>query len=197
MLTHVVDAKGGKRRKPGQDAAHFKTDDETGKMVIDDEGADTEDGGVPDDAYKESLTSADGFTRGPNGRIKFNKDTKKRRRENADNDEDVEMGDADVATGKKNKRRTDVKLGHEFKAKVRTYGIYLPQNRLTRRAESRGRCQEGWCGAICLLAVVSSSQKAGTQGRRGEAMSSQLCLYRDGASLMHVVPLQSPRIPLP
>lgn len=125
ILIPIVDAKSGKRRKPGQDAARFKTDDETGKMVIDNEDDDEGDGGAPDDAYKESLTSADGFTRGPNGRVKFNKDTKKRRRENADNDEDVEMGDADAASGKKSKRRSDVKLGHEFRSKVRSCELFL------------------------------------------------------------------------
>lgn len=61
----------------------------------------------------------DGFARGPNGRIKFNKDTKKRRRENEDDDGDIEMADVETpANPKKNKRRSEVKLGHEFKAKV-------------------------------------------------------------------------------
>jgi hypothetical protein len=70
-------------------------------------------------AYRESITSVDGFTRGPNGRVKFNKDTKKRRRENNET-EDLEMGDAEggSAKSKKNKRKSEVKLGHEFKAKV-------------------------------------------------------------------------------
>ena len=65
------------------------------------------------------MTSVDGFTRGPNGRVKFNKDTKKRRRENEDEDGDVEMADGAAASAtKKNKKRTEPKLGHEFKAKV-------------------------------------------------------------------------------
>lgn len=71
-------------------------------------------------AYREGIQSADGFTRGANGRVKFNKDTKKRRRENAD-DEDVEMADADgnnTTPGKKAKRKPSEKLGKEFKAKV-------------------------------------------------------------------------------
>ena len=88
------DANAKKRRRPGEDAARFKTDEGTGKMVIDDKA--NEDEAMEEDvagaAYKESLTSVDGFTRGPNGRVKFNKDTKKRRRENED--EDVEMGEA-------------------------------------------------------------------------------------------------------
>lgn len=101
-------------------------------MIIDDEdshannhGEDEED--VAGQAYRETLTSADGFTRGPNGRIKFNKDTKKRRRENdemaGDGDGDVEMGDATTGGGegggRKAKRKSEVRLGQEFKAKVR------------------------------------------------------------------------------
>ena len=140
-------------------------------MVIDDEDADEESGAAADDPYKESLTSADGFTRGPNGRVKFNKDTKKRRRENVDNDEDVEMGDVDAVNAKKNKRRTEVKLGHEFRAKVRSCPFpYLTM--LMRGAESRRRRQKGRYGAVRLLAVVTSSEKAGPQGCRREEMSS-------------------------
>lgn len=93
-------------------------------MIIDANSAfDHEDASASTDvagiAYRESMTSVDGFTRGPNGRIKFNKDTKKRRRE-ADEAEDVEMADGEMApiSTKKNKRRAEPKLGHEFKAKV-------------------------------------------------------------------------------
>jgi ribosomal RNA-processing protein 12 len=94
-------------------------------MVIDsDFDSDTEDTTLPGadvagGAYHETVISVDGFTRRPNGQIKFNKDTKKRRREN-DGVEDVEMGDVEPGSGKskKNKRKSEVKLGHEFKAKV-------------------------------------------------------------------------------
>lgn len=72
-------------------------------------------------AYREVITSADGFTRGAGGRVKFNKDTKKRRRENAEMD-DVEMGDETtgkaVGTTPPKKRKAEQRLGHEFKAKV-------------------------------------------------------------------------------
>ena len=74
-------------------------------------------------AYRENITSVDGFTRGPNGKVKFNKDTKKRRREAAAS-EDVEMADQEsTAEAKKPKRRAELKLGHEFKAKVSCTGI--------------------------------------------------------------------------
>lgn len=116
----AIDDAGKKRKKPGQDASRFKTDVESGKMMIDDESGE-EDVNMNQDvagtAYRESMTSADGFTRGPNGRVKFNKDTKKRRRD-AEGDEDVEMADAQSGPAKKEKRRTEPRLGHEFKAKV-------------------------------------------------------------------------------
>ena len=90
-------------------------------MIFDESGSDSNDGAAEDvagTAYREALTSADGFTRGPGGRIKFNKDTKKRRRENAVENEDVEMGE--VESGKPGKKRSEGKIGHEFRAKVRT-----------------------------------------------------------------------------
>lgn len=123
LIKSISDAQTSRRRKPGQDAAHFKMDEDTGKMIIDEPdaetaGADAASTDVAGTAYRESMTSVDGFTRGPSGRVKFNKDTKKRRRENDEADvEDVEMADGE-GTNKKNKRRTEVKLGQEFKAKV-------------------------------------------------------------------------------
>jgi ribosomal RNA-processing protein 12 len=74
-------------------------------------------------AYKETLLSVDGFTRNPNGRIKFHKDTKKQRQEEMDMDVDM---DPDDATGRKRSgagpqrtpKRKPARLGQEFKAKV-------------------------------------------------------------------------------
>ncbi|KAF7321737.1 rRNA processing protein [Mycena kentingensis (nom. inval.)] len=123
--SRITHAKSNRRKKPGQDAAHFKTDESSGKMIIDGD-EDVDDGNADEDiaggAYRENLTSVDGFTRGANGRVKFNKDTKKRRRENDDVDGDVEMADADGAgagagTGKPAKKAKGPKFGHEFKAK--------------------------------------------------------------------------------
>jgi ribosomal RNA-processing protein 12 len=113
-----------RRRKPGQEASKFKTDADTGRVIIDEDESDSDapqskskPGYVEGDLYKESLTSVDGFTRGPSGKIKFHKDTKKRRRE--ESDEDVEMADAAVDVGvSKSKKRSEVKVGQEFKAKV-------------------------------------------------------------------------------
>ncbi|KAI0305771.1 armadillo-type protein [Multifurca ochricompacta] len=116
--SRVTSAKSSRRSKHRQDTSHFKTDEETGKMIIDD--SDLEAGGAAEEdvagtAYQEAITSVDGFTRRPGGRVKFNKDTKKRRREDVI-DDDVEMGETEPArTGKK---RSEVKPGHEFKAKA-------------------------------------------------------------------------------
>jgi ribosomal RNA-processing protein 12 len=90
-------------------------------MVIgesDSEGEDENEENLVGGAYQESLTPVDGFTRGRNGRIKFNKDTKKRRR-NEELEEDVEMEDGTTPKSKKNKQKAGApKLGHTFKAKV-------------------------------------------------------------------------------
>lgn len=119
-------------RKPGQEAHYFKTDNDTGKMIIDahdelenEDAAMTDVGGA---AYRESITSVDGFSRGPNGRIKFNKNTKKRRREIDEiDDEMVADGDGGIKSKKNERKANFAKLGHEFKAKVprfKSFSLY-------------------------------------------------------------------------
>ncbi|KAL5506993.1 RRP12 [Sanghuangporus vaninii] len=143
-------------RKPGAEASKFKTDLSTGKMLIE---SDTESEAGPDEdarlagaAYRETLTSVDGFTRDQRGRVKFNKDTKKRRREAEDGpgDDDVEMLDVGTAAEKekrKAKHRKPVKIGQEFKAKraggdVKKGGVepyaYLPLSQATKAARGKG-----------------------------------------------------------
>ncbi|EKM80725.1 hypothetical protein AGABI1DRAFT_71216 [Agaricus bisporus var. burnettii JB137-S8] len=156
---HVTGAKSSRRRQPGQDATHFKTDEKTGKLIIDKEsdfGNAGEDGNGEDEvivgnAYKESMTSVDGFTRGAGGRIKFNKDTKKRRREEIERDDDVEMADAEnISAGKKSKKigKSEPRLGHEFKAKraggdVKKHGLdpyaYLSLSEAAKRKQGNKR----------------------------------------------------------
>lgn len=98
-------------------------------MIIDDDNNSDSDNGkknrmvedVAGNAYRETITSVDGFTRRPNGQVKFHKDTKKRRRENDDQrGSDIEMIDATQLDShrKSSKRQEVVKLGQEFKAKV-------------------------------------------------------------------------------
>lgn len=159
VASRLTKAQTNRHRKPGQDAGHFKTDTDTGKIVInEDEESDIEVSSrkaakdVAGSAYRESITSVDGFTRGPNGRIKFNKDTKKRRRENEDEDGDVEMADGAATATKKNKRPVEPKLGHEFKAKkaggdIKKGGVdpyaYVS---LSQAAKKKGRNRTGIVG---------------------------------------------------
>lgn len=85
------------------------------------------------------MTSVDGFTRGSKGHIKYNKDTKKRRHAHeGDGDEDVEMVDATPASKANKKRRKEIRLGHEFKAKVSHLGkmTYTCLIDLSRRREA-------------------------------------------------------------
>ncbi|KIK67172.1 hypothetical protein GYMLUDRAFT_37225 [Collybiopsis luxurians FD-317 M1] len=148
VSTRVTNSSSNRRRKPGQDSAHFKTDEDTGKMVIDESDGEEDAQNAPDNdvsgtAYRESITSVDGFTRGPNGRVKFNKDTKKRRREN----EDLDLMDVDETDkSQKQKRKMLVKLGSEFKAKraggdVKKSGMdpyaYLPLSQASKKGGGR------------------------------------------------------------
>ncbi|KAK0195371.1 armadillo-type protein [Armillaria mellea] len=157
--SRVTNIQSSRRRKPGQEASRFKTDDDTGKMILDD--SDDDEAGdantdVAGEAYRESLTSADGFKRGANGRVKFNKDTKKRRREDSAVDEDVEMGDGDISTKvQKSKRKSDVKIGHEFKAKraggdVKRGALdphaYLTLSQVSKRGGRKGQQRMGITG---------------------------------------------------
>lgn len=158
-----------RRRKPGQDASHFKTDEDTGKMIIDEEdGSDdrhmASSADVAGTAYRESMTSVDGFTRGPNGRVKFHKDTKKRRREDLET-EDIEMADTEIATAtsKRNKRKAEAKLGHEFKAKVSSnYYIFFLVS--VRNQRAGGDVKKKGMDPYAYL-TLSQAAKSGRGGR--------------------------------
>lgn len=115
-----------RKRKPGQDAAHFKTD-KSGKLIVPDDREDAagaakaaapagdqemEDGA----AYISTLTSVDGMQRLPDGTVKFNKNTK-RGRELEMEMEGLDVGEEVKTKGKKQRREVG-KLGQEFKAKV-------------------------------------------------------------------------------
>lgn len=195
LLTNPITGNAKARRKPGQEAAKFKTDEGSGKMIIvdssDDESApqkakaksqfqpqskvrfggsatemdvdnnvDTTDaagGGAGGNAYLEGMVSTDGFTRGPNGRVKFNKDTKKRRR--IEIEMDVDGGGETGGRGgegregregeREGKRRSlgggggEKKLGHEFKAKVRSSPARSTWNPLTFLQKAGGDVKKG------------------------------------------------------
>lgn len=119
------------KRKPGQEATHFKTDEDTGRIIIEEEDEDKTspmvDQGVESldkiagSAYMEQMMSVDGFTRTATGAVKFHKDTKKRRAMDFEQDGDVEMEDVNIGAkdARRTKRREVSRLGQEFKAKVR------------------------------------------------------------------------------
>lgn len=127
------------------------------------EGSKDED--ITGKAYKESMTSADGFIRGQGGRLKFNKDTKKRRRE--DMDEDVEMADGEnTGTGRKKKEeKKELGFGHEFKAKV-CMALLKTLNDLffkflSREPEATSRSKEWTHMVISRCRMQLSERKAG------------------------------------
>ncbi|KAF8335881.1 uncharacterized protein EI90DRAFT_2912815 [Cantharellus anzutake] len=116
--TSITSLNPRKKRQPGQEASHFRTE-ESGKLVISD---DSDNGGVDraeDDAADTQMALVDDFNRGPRGEVKFHKNTKKRRAEDS-KAEDVEMADRDAGEGgnkRKKYKQEPVRLGREFKAK--------------------------------------------------------------------------------
>jgi len=152
--SRFTNARGRRQSKKGQDAARFKTDEGTGKMIIEESESDAvgvAELDVAGTAYQEALTSVDGFTRGPSGRIKFNKDTKKRRRENAVEDEDVEMAETEPARTA-GKKRSEAKLGHEFKAK-----------------KAGGDLKKGGLDPYAYVSLKQAAKKANRRNRLGVA----------------------------
>lgn len=128
-------------------------------------------------AYRDSIRTVDGFSRGPNGRVKFNKDTKKRRREELEGEtDDIEMGDVTTGMGRKSKKHSPEKVGKEFRSKVRAYNCaYSVVARLIDRStESRRRHQERWDGSICVCYTAASRQEKVRKDYE-QAMSMYTC----------------------
>ena len=120
-------------------------------------------------AYGDSIRSVDGFSRGPGGRVKFNKDTKKRRREELEDEiQDVEMGDVTINTNGKSKKRTPEKLGKEFRSKVRisrhAYDMMTCMADLP--IESGRRRQEGQNGSVRICHASASCQEEGWENHK-------------------------------
>ncbi|KAI0341904.1 ribosomal RNA-processing protein 12 [Trametopsis cervina] len=152
--TRITNNSDKRRKRPGQDAARFKTDADTGKIMLGEEDEE-EDVSMEDElagkAYRETMTSADGFSRGANGRVKFNKDTKKRRRDADGADEDVEMGDVQITPpAKKEKRRAEPRFGQEFKAK-----------------KAGGDVKKGGVDPYAYLSLSQAAKKKGKKERMG------------------------------
>jgi len=152
--SRFTNARGRRQSRNRQDADRFKTDEGTGKMIIEESDSDAvgvAEQDVAGTAYRETLTSVDGFTRGPGGRIKFNKDTKKRRRENAVEDDDVEMAETEPARTA-GKKRSEAKPGHEFKAK-----------------KAGGDLKKGGLDPYAYVSLKQAAKKANRRNRLGVA----------------------------
>lgn len=138
-------------------------------MLIESDDADADDAeaveNVEGDAYRESITSVDGFTRGPNGRIKFNKDTKKRKRMNLE-DEDVDMGD-EASKKPSSKRTSGQGIGTEFKAKVCSvlivtlYLLTLIPNTYCLLQKAGGDVKRGGVDPYAYLSLKDAAKKGG------------------------------------
>ncbi|KAL1408080.1 pre-rRNA processing protein [Vanrija albida] len=124
-ITRADPAAAARKRKPGQDAAHFKTD-KSGKMVIEESGDedDGDDSMAADraagagNAFLSAMQGTDGATRDARGNLKFNKNTKRSR----DEDREDEAMDLDELIGdrpkKAPKKKQQVqKLGEEFRSR--------------------------------------------------------------------------------
>lgn len=115
-----------RRRKPGQDASHFKTD-KSGKLLIDEPAQSSGNSGPSEvermagDAFLANQTSTDGATRDARGALKFNKNTKRSRETEREYEMTFGAGiiDQDDKDKVKKKKKEVTKLGEEFRSKVR------------------------------------------------------------------------------
>lgn len=118
-----ADPSASRKRKPGQDASHFKTD-KRGRLIIEDGDSDGGDDAMGADAaagagnaYLTAMTGIDGAVRDGRGGIKFNKNTKRSREE----ERAQEAMDLDELIGDKPKKKAKKavkRLGEEYKSKV-------------------------------------------------------------------------------
>lgn len=114
---------GSRKRKPGQDAARFKTD-KSGKLIIAESDSETEalTNAEAGNAFMAAQRSIDGASRDAKGNLRYNKNTKRARaeEERMGMDLDEVMGekkDKDKA-GKQKRSKIVGRLGEEFRAKV-------------------------------------------------------------------------------
>lgn len=121
-VTRADPTAASRKRKPGQDAAHFKTD-RSGKLVIEESGDEDDEmdgkrGAAGEGAaYMAAMRNVDGATRDARGGLKFNKNTKRAREAER---EDEAMMDLDELIGDKRPKKAKkkvVKLGEEFRSK--------------------------------------------------------------------------------
>lgn len=115
-----------KRRLPGQDAGKFKTDQDTGRMIIEESEDEEAPAAAPStedrlagSAYQVARTAVDGMVRDARGNVKFNKNTKRGRALEQENDVDMLEGimDDDSSRKKPKSGKKAEKLGSEYRSK--------------------------------------------------------------------------------
>ena len=165
-------------------------------MIIDDNESDADvelpsTGDVAGTAYRETLTSADGFTRGPNGRVKFNKDTKKRRREDDAMDVDVDVDEMSPGKSKRTKKKDEFKLGHEFKAKVSDdFDLWIksspyPYRKLRVISRKAGSSLTPTCRLLKLQRQDGEDITSGLQARDEMRYTVSLCIFYDSIQYIY------------
>lgn len=149
-----------RRRKPGQDASHFKTD-KTGKMIIndandsDEEQQQTQYPKIHDrlagGAFMANQTAVDGGIRDARGGLKFTKNTKRARE--AERENDVMGMDLDEVMGEKKvqkKKKAVTSLGEEFRSKV---SVAFANHHL-----EFGFCRSAPCAPVFMFITLQSRQ---------------------------------------
>ena len=111
-----------RKRKPGQDASHFKTD-KSGKLIIDEPSTSTSatpavQEGERGDAYLANQMAVGGAVRDAKGNLKFNKNTKRGREVEKEYEDTYSGGVLEKEEVIKKKKREVTKLGEEFRSKV-------------------------------------------------------------------------------
>ena len=112
-----------RKRKPGQDASHFKTD-KSGKLIIDEPTTSavgpgpTETERMAGDAYLSGQMQVGGAVRDAKGNLKFNKNTKRAREVEKEYEDTYSGGVLEKEEVVKKKPKSVTKLGEEFRSKV-------------------------------------------------------------------------------
>ena len=138
VLTRRPNAAQGQSSGQGKKKEHFRSDAETGKLMIREDGDESDEGGQGEqmdvdgagDAFTAKERGADGFKIGKGGSVRFNKNTKRMRADEAEWEEMLDeaeggrkrSGDKAEDGDKRRKRTKQQKpaktpIGAEFKAK--------------------------------------------------------------------------------
>lgn len=123
-----------RKRKPGQDASHFKTD-KSGKLIIDEPTTSSSSSGpgpgpteterMAGDAYLSGQMQVGGAVRDAKGNLKFNKNTKRAREVEKEYEDTYSGGVLEKEEVVKKKPKSVTKLGEEFRSKVSFWVLLL------------------------------------------------------------------------